>query len=57
MKQDLAVDTVIENWFSIDFGYGGELINKRLLWGILVEDLKGRWVPGDYCCTSLGSMS
>ena len=24
-----------------------------MLWGIVVEDKKGRWVPGDWCCTSL----
>ena len=24
-----------------------------MLWGIVVEDRKGRWMPGDWCCTSL----
>jgi len=52
-KQDLAADTVIENWFLIDLKHDGTLTNKRLLWGTVVQDLKRRWVPGNYCCTSL----
>ena len=53
MKQNLEADTVIEDWFLIDFTYENEPIDKRVLWGIVVQDRKGRWVPGDYCCTSL----
>ena len=53
MKPDLKADTVIENWFLIDFTHNGQAMDKRVLWGIVVEDRKGRWAPGDYCCTSL----
>lgn len=53
MTNELTPDTVIEKWFLIDFFYGYAPLDKRVLWGIVVHDLKGRWVPGDWCCTSL----
>lgn len=53
MNSYLDHDTVIKNWFLIDFVNDGEPINKQVLWGIVVQDFKGRWIPGDWCCTSL----
>lgn len=53
MKKEIQADTIIKDWFLVDFTHAGELMNKQILWGIVVEDRKGRWVPGDYCCTSL----
>ena len=45
--------TIIENWYLVDFTHEGRSMDKRVLWGIVVEDRKGRWIPGDWCCTSL----
>lgn len=53
MKSEGNVDTVIKNWFLIDFTHNQEPMDKRVLWGIVVVDYKNRWIEGDYCCTSL----
>ncbi|MBU2955815.1 DUF6957 family protein [Marinobacter sp. F3R08] len=53
MKSEIGVDTVIKNWFLIDFTHNEEPMDKRVLWGIVVIDYKNRWIEGDYCCTSL----
>ena len=53
MNSYLDPDTVIKNWFLIDFVNDGKSMNKRVLLGIVVQDFKGRWIPGDWCCTSL----
>jgi hypothetical protein len=44
-------DTIITNWFLVNFDNGCEIVG-RVLWGIVVEDKKSRWRPGDYVCTS-----
>jgi hypothetical protein len=44
-------DTTIKNWFLVSLDNDGEIIGE-LLWGIVVEDKKFRWRPGDYVCTS-----
>jgi len=49
----MNADTIVQNWYLVDFTQDGERLEKRVLWGIVVEDRKGRWVPGDWCCTSL----
>lgn len=49
----MNADTIVRNWYLVDFTQDGERLEKRVLWGIVVEDRKGRWVPGDWCCTSL----
>ena len=51
----MRADTIIQNWFLVDFTSDeeGERLDKRVLWGIVVDDRKGRWIPGDWCCTSL----
>ena len=53
MNRNLDPDTGIKNWFLIDFANDGVPMNKQVFWGIVVHDLKGRWIPGDWCCTSL----
>lgn len=53
MKSEMSVDTVIKNWFLINFTHNQKPMDKRVLWGIVVMDYKNRWIEGDYCCTSL----
>ena len=53
MSSNLDADTVIKTWFLIDFINESESVNKQVLWGIVVHDLKGRWIPGECCCMSL----
>lgn len=47
----MYADTIIEDWYLIDLISEAKLLNQRVLWGIVVEDRKGRWIPGDWCCT------
>jgi len=49
----MDVDTTVKNWFLVDFTRDKKPLNKKVLWGIVVLDQKGRWLPGDWCCTSL----
>lgn len=49
MNRNLDPDTGIKNWFLIDFANDGVPMNKQVFWGIVVHDLKGRWIPGDWC--------
>jgi hypothetical protein len=44
-------DTIIKNWFFVNLEYDTN-IAAQVLGGIVVEDNKGRWQPGDYACTS-----
>ncbi|WP_160164263.1 hypothetical protein [Marinobacter santoriniensis] len=46
----MNADTIIKNWYLVDFTQEGERIEKRVLWGIVAEDRKGRRMPGDWCC-------
>lgn len=49
----MNADTIVRNWYLVDFTQDGERLEKRVLWGIVVGDRKGRWMPDDWCCTSL----
>lgn len=53
MKPNQHADTVFKNRFLVDFVHIGESTNSRVLRGIVVEDLKARWNPGEFCCQSL----
>ena len=41
----MNADAIIKNWYLVDFTQDGEGLEKRVLWGIVVEDRKGRWIP------------
>jgi len=49
----MDIDTTVKNWFLVDFTHHKKRLHKKVLWGIVVRDQKGRWHPGDWCCTSL----
>ena len=49
----MNADTIIKNWYLVDLTQDGERLEKRVLWGTVAEDRKGRWIPGDWRCTSL----
>jgi len=49
----MNADTIVRDWNLVDSTPDGERVEKRAVWGIVVEDRKERWVPGDRCCTSL----
>ncbi len=44
-------DTIIENWYLVDLKVDEDSIGQ-VLWGIVVNDRKGRWVSGNFVCTS-----
>jgi len=48
----MQATTVIEAWYLIDFEHDGVDQGVRVAWGIIAEDPSGRWISGDYCCTS-----
>lgn len=44
-------DTIIEKWYLVDLQADEKNIGQ-VLWGIVVDDRKGRWVSGNFVCTS-----
>lgn len=42
MQSEIQPNTIVKDWFGVDFTRGGEVINKQVLWGIVVIDHKGR---------------
>jgi hypothetical protein len=53
MKSGIKLDTIVKDWFLVDSTHLGEPMDKRILWSIVVQYRKRRWVNGDFCCTSL----
>jgi len=49
----MNADTIFRDWNLVDFTQDGERLEKRVFWGIVVEDPKGSWVQGDWCCANL----
>tara|TARA_R110001599_G_scaffold326790_1_gene539426 strand:- start:32 stop:379 length:348 start_codon:yes stop_codon:yes gene_type:complete len=47
----MMTDTIIEKRYLVDLEDEGDVV-AQLLWGIVVEDRKSRWVAGDFVCTS-----
>lgn len=47
----VVTDTIIKNWYLVDLKVDEECV-CQVLWGIVVNDRKGRWVPGNFVCTS-----
>ncbi|WP_417514537.1 hypothetical protein [Marinobacter sp.] len=47
----MMTDTIIEKWYLVDLEQEGDVV-AQVLWGIVVEDRKSRWVAGDFVCTS-----
>jgi len=45
------IDTIVEDWYLVDLENDGSVI-AQVLWGIVVEDRKSRWVSGNFVCTS-----
>ena len=40
------IDTIVEDWYLVDLENDGSVI-AQVLWGIVVEDRKSRWVVVD----------
>ena len=47
----MMTDTIIEKCYLVDLEQNGNVVGQ-VLWGIVVEDRKNRWVAGDFVCTS-----
>ena len=47
----IDVQTIIRDWYLVNLETN-ECVIAQVLWGIVVDDQKRRWVPGDYVCTS-----
>lgn len=44
-------DRIIETWYLVDLKVDEECVGQ-VLWGIVVNDRKSRWVSGNFVCTS-----
>lgn len=44
-------DAIIKNWFLVNLDHEGNIV-AQVLWGIVIEDRKGRWQSDNYVCTS-----
>ena len=50
----MDIDTYLSKAWLLGFtNSDGSQISGNVVWGIVEKDNKGRWVPGDYCCTSV----
>ena len=47
----IDVQTIIRDWYRVNLETNEGVI-AQILWGIVVDDHKRRWAPGDYVCTS-----
>jgi len=50
----MNIDTFLKQAWLIDFiDQDGTKLKGQIVWGIISEDRKNRWVEDDFCCTSL----
>jgi len=48
-----SIDAIIEGAFVVELTQlPEERAGEKILWGYVVQDGKGRFVPGDYVCTT-----